>query len=185
LGAATSGVSKPTRKFNGGIMRRLPFLLLLVLAIALVHNAAAQAEKSKIRFPRIVAHKSETVSTATGAIPLTSLVPPDKSGLYRISFYWIQTTSPLCGSNCNGQGELNLIFHWADDAGAQSGNPPVGQTGPFFNSFSDIQFSGQPVPVEAVFVVRVNAGLEYEISPVNPVGDEGATYEYFITVERL
>lgn len=169
-------------------MRRLPFLrmfLLLVLAIAWVHNAAAQAERSRIRFPRIVAQRSETVSTATGAIPRTSLVAPDKSGLYRVSFYWIQTTSPLCGSNCNGQGELNLIFHWTDDAGAQSGNSPGGQTGPFFNSFSPIQSSGQPVPIVGVFVVRVNAGLEYEIAPENPVGDEGATYEYFITVERL
>jgi hypothetical protein len=159
--------------------------LQLTLAIASVYSAAAQREEQKIKVPRIVAQQSETVSTATGAMPLTTLINPGKAGLYRISFYWIQTTSPLCGDNCNGQGELNLIFHWTDDAGPQSGNGG-GQLGPFFNSFLPLSF-GQPVPVVGLFVVRANAGvpLQYEFSAENSVGDEGATYEYFITVEQL
>jgi hypothetical protein len=170
-------------------MRKLTFCLLFSFAVASAYSTQAQTEQSKLRFPRIVVQRSEIVSSDTGIIPLTTLVTPENAGLYRISYYWLQTTSPTCPAGpsfCTGQ--LNLAFYWTDDAGPQS--TTRFNFGTFFNSFAPLS-SAQPVPVEGQVLARVNAGtpLQYQFYPesTNPQfgNSEGATYEYFFTVEQL
>jgi len=172
------------RKFAFGIWT------LMLVSLATTLCASAQSDhKTHLKSPQIVSQTSETVDSETGEIPLTSLITPDKSGLYRVSYYWIQTspTLPFCNSSdCFGQ--LNLTFHWTDAAGAQSSNFLNGSSQAIFYTFNPFTFQ-QAAPDEGQIVVRIDAGtpLQYEITgaPGQFGNSEGATYEFFITVEQL
>jgi hypothetical protein len=154
-------------------------LTMLTFGAVAAHSAPSEAEHAVHRFPRIVATHSETVTTPTGTVPVTTIFIPEESGLYRISLYWIQTTSPAPCNSCNDQ--LNFNFYWTDDAGPQT---CFDQQCTFY-TFNPLSFQ-QPTPVTLDMLVRVNAGtpLQYQIG-VGPQTDGGATYEYYFTVEQL
>jgi hypothetical protein len=171
-------------------MRNFAFCLWTLMLMSLPTMLCASAHpEARLKSPRIVAQTSETVNSETGEIPLTILITPEKSRLYRVSYYWIQTspTLPLCNpADCLGQ--LSLIFHWTDDAGVQTSNFLNGSLQSIFYSFSPFTFQ-QAAPVEGQIVVRVDAGtpLQYEFAgTTGETGNsEGATYEFFFTVEQL
>jgi len=105
---------------------------------------------------------------------------------------WIQTspTLPFCNPfDCFGQ--LSLTFHWTDDVGAQSTANNVNLLyNILFLTFFPFTFQ-HPQPVSGQIVVRVDAGtpLQYEFIGTTTTGQfgnsEGATYEFFFTVEQL
>src|SRR5262245_57840838 len=78
------------------------------------------AQKTSYPRPRIVASNAETVNSPTGMIPLTTIVTPDTSGLFRLTAYMVETVaSPACdpSGNC---GTLNMAVYWTDGGGQQS-----------------------------------------------------------------
>lgn len=147
----------------------IPVALLSVLAASalaittVVHPTEANSSIAAPRAPVIVAQVA--LSDQTGAIPVSTLVTPRSSGLFRVS----GSVIGLAGCNSTAPAEVALI--WTDDRGAEQGqlfNPGVLESSAYGLSS----------------VVRVIAGtpLSYEI----PSGDVNCTpYDLFLTVEQL
>jgi len=153
-------------------MHRAFFMLMMIVtSVNSFGQTTTRGNTTKYSYPRIVAKIHLTGQTS--AIPTTTILTPKKNGLFRISAY-----SSITAPGCNDGGAWDLIFGWADDAGAE-------QT-PFLEP-PFLLGCGWVPPYDHITItlaVRDNAGMPLTYSVAN--GDAtGSTYELFITIEQL
>jgi hypothetical protein len=156
---------------------RAAFILLATL-YAMLTSCVAQTNTGT-GLPRIVAKAYLTINSADGTIPLTTILTPTTSSLYRITVYWNQTIAPANCSSGQDCGFLEMPIQWTDEGGAQ--NNYAVPSGKLFGS--DPQYF---TPVSGSLIVRVKANtpLTYFVSG-DAGGDGGATYELLYVVEQL